>query len=164
MKLLVFLTFLIFFRISSACVPEGETTIDRIKRHEGLSLCVYEDFYGNPTIGYGHLLTKPVAHEMCWNDAYANVVLERDVAYSAISAAHDFGNAYPLLPSLQASVLTELAFWIGGAGLSKFTDFLALMRQGDYAAAADDLDGTLLAKQVPGRAKELSCLLRSYNG
>ena len=160
MRFLTFIICAMVAGVAAACVPDGETTTERIKRHEGFVSCVYKDIYGNHTIGWGHLLSKPVDSFMCWDEKYADAVLAHDIAYSATTAAHDFGSSYPLLPAVPASVLTELAFWIGGAGLAQFTDFLRFMRQGDYAGAANDLDGTLLASQVPARAGELSCLLR----
>jgi len=155
----------IFMMISPAaakeCDPWIERLEDRIKRHEGVQKCVYDDIYGNPTIGVGHLLKKPVPENLCWKIKKINATLAQDLERARDGARHDFGDGWHLQPVLARDVLTEMAFWIGPGALSHFNRFLSLTRAGRYQDAAADLLTTKLARQVPARTRELACLLRN---
>jgi len=141
-------------------VSLAETLEERLKRHEGVRHCVYNDVYDNPTIGVGHLLSRPVIPNMCWEDFQIERVLQHDIYTATHNAAADVGPEFYNLPDNVQNVLIELSFQLGGAGLSHFTTFLSLVRSGDYQAASLDLLGTKLAEQLPKRTREQARILR----
>ena len=138
-----------------------ETLRERLIRHEGYRDCAYEDTLGNPTIGIGHLLRKPVSEDLCWSREQIDHAFHHDLDRAKTDADHAYGFGFGSLPPQVRDVLTEMAFQLGGAGLSRFRKFLLLIRAGHYQDAADDLLTTRLAQQAPNRIKELSCLLGS---
>ena len=137
----------------------AETLEERLKRHEGVRHCAYADQYGNPTIGVGHLLRKPVDMNTCWTSEQVERVLAHDIYRARHNAVADYGHGYYSLPQSVQDILTELAFQLGGAGLEKFSTFLRLVQQGDYKAASADLLSTKLANQLPKRTKEQARIL-----
>lgn len=143
-----------------AALPD-ETLKERIIRHEGRRKCPYQDTRGNWTQGIGHLLPQHAVDEKnCWTGQKVDTVFNHDLERAEQNAHADFGHGFYSLPADAQDILTELSFWIGGAGLSRFTTFMDLIGKGEYAEAAVDLEQTLLARQVPGRTKELACLLQ----
>ena len=139
----------------------GEDMRNRITRHEGIRRCVYEDQYGNPTIGVGHKLHKPVPADLCWGIAKIAAVLALDIEHARGNAIHDLGEeAWSRTPPAQQDVLTEMAFQLGGTGLMRFKKMLAAVRSADFETASEELLDSRLARQTPKRAKELACLMR----
>jgi len=137
----------------------AESLEERLKRHEGVRHCVYYDVFHNPTIGVGHLLKKPVERNTCWTSEQVERVLEHDIYRARHNAAADYGPGFYSLPEPVSDLLTELSFQLGGSGLSTFTTFMGLLRDGKYRAASADLLETRLAKQLPMRTKEQAKIL-----
>ena len=150
------LAFLVFSALANA-----ETLEQRIERHEGYRECVYMDTLGNPTIGFGHLLKRPVPENLCWSKNKIHAVLAHDIDRAGKNAAFDYGAGFHALPDVVKDVLTEMAFQLGGSGLARFGVFLGYIQKSEYERAADDLLGTRVAKQAPGRIMELAALLRT---
>ena len=146
-----------FFLFSEVVL--AESLEDRLKRHEGVRHCVYEDIFQNPTIGVGHLLRKPVDMTTCWTSEQIERVLAHDITRARHNAAAEYGHGFYALPKAIENLLTELAFQLGGSGLSKFTTFLGLIRDGQYQAAGADLLDSKLAKQLPKRTQEQARIL-----
>lgn len=57
------------------------------------------------------------------------------------------------------AVLIDIAYEIGGVGLSKFVHLLAAVREGKWATAAAELKNSLLYQQVPKREQENMMIL-----
>lgn len=57
--------------------------------------------------------------------------------------------------------LYNMAYELGVTGLLKFNTFMSLMQQGQYGAAADDLNTTVLAKEDPNRVTRIQTLIRN---
>ncbi len=128
-----------------------------IEAEEGLRLYVYDDangqplvagytVVGNPTIGYGRLLTS--AHGV--TAAEAEMLLLHDVA----AAAGDVEKlpVFAYLNTARKAALLDMDFNMGLATLEQFGHFLALLAGAQYEAASIDLGTTLWAKQVGERA------------
>ena len=102
-----------------------------LKKQEGLSLKVYKDQVGLPTIGYGHLLKSfdvpPIT------EARAEQMLKEDVAVAE-------ANALRLAPNLsryprRLSALTDLCFNVGAKALEGSGTVAAFKRE-DWKDAA----------------------------
>jgi lysozyme len=140
---------------------------DRLLQNEGLRLTVYDDYngkaiqpgsqvIGKPTIGIGTLICAPGG----LTQAEAQMLCNNRIAIAAAAVS-------TLVPGLQQSdpvrfdVLTEMAFWIGGTGLSGFKTMLKYVTNRDYDGAASALLSSKLHSQVPRRCETLAETLRS---
>lgn len=139
---------------------------DRLLRHEGIRLTVYDDatgkpiqpgseVKGNPTIGIGTLLCSPggitqaEAEYLCRNRIA--------VAQATVDALHvGLSDGDP-----RYDVLVEMAFQMGGSGLAQFKNTLQAVRDKRWNDAADGMLNSLWARQTPSRAQALAQIMRS---
>ena len=144
------------------CDPT-EPLQSRLIRHEGIRSCAYPDTLGNPTIGVGHLLRKPVPDWFCWERDKIIAVLRHDTQRAEANARHDLGDdaVWSALSDSHRNVLIEMAFQLGGHGLSLFRQMLVAVRHGDMDEAARQIRMSRLYLQTPGRAEEMACLLEN---
>jgi GH24 family phage-related lysozyme (muramidase) len=131
-------------RIDPARLPvlpwlAARTLLQFLQRHEGLRLKVYKDSAGHDTIGYGHKL-DPEA-EGGWpltiGEHQATELLLVDATAACYAAQRVFDRHYgnwSALPPIIKAALTEMAFNLGSAGLSRFTHFLHAAASGNMAA------------------------------
>lgn len=131
-----------------------ESLVEQIQRHEGLRLKPYYCSAGKLTIGYGRNLEEVgiTAYE-------AEVLLLNDLARCQNDCLH----AFPWFADLsepRQQVLLNMCFNLGLAGLKTFTKFLKAVELGHYDTAADEMLDSLWAKQVKGRALDLSKMMR----
>lgn len=125
------------------------STIEQLKRHEGLKLKPYRCTAGKLTIGYGHNLddkgiTKAQAEEMLLSDMCE--VEEKLHRAGFLSGLNDARKA----------VLINMAFQLGFKGLSQFRNMLAAVQSEQFVLAAKEMLDSRWATQTPNRAKELS--------
>jgi lysozyme len=112
-----------------------------IKNDEGLKLFPYIDTEKKWTIGWGRNLTDRGIRL-----SEAQLMLQNDIDEARMELSHyDWFNA---MDRVRQDVLVELNFNIGLKSLLTFTTFLGYIKAKDYSKAANDLLGTLWAKQV----------------
>jgi len=135
--------------------------IDRIKKHEGFRAKIYRDHLGNPTIGYGHLLTED-------DDFVEGVIYDKEILEELFNK--DFEQAYMgaeyLLTGIPISntakgVVIEMVYQLGVGNVSKFKLMLAALKIQDYQEAGKQINNSLFARQTPDRCKELANIMRS---
>ncbi len=111
---------------------------------------------GNPTTAIGHALNLTP-----WTDAQMRTICGWDVD----AKAPELYARFPWVASLsepRQRALVNMAFNEGVAGLAGFTTFLSLLQSGNFAGAADDLGGTLWARQVgAARKNRIVSLIRN---
>lgn len=140
--------------------------IDRIKADEGLRLTVYDDkngapimlssvVHGNPTIGYGRLLSAPGGI----TQAEAEYLLANDIAKAQSEAATL--PAYAKLDPVRQGVVAEMVFQMGIGGVKAFHNTLAALERGDYPAAAAGMRASLWARETPARAERLANIIET---
>ncbi|SDP70000.1 glycoside hydrolase family protein [Desulforhopalus singaporensis] len=121
--------------------------LDDLKRHEGFSSHPYRCPAGVLTIGYGFTyLTREEAH----------MVLKTRVK-------HLRNQLLPYMATLSPArqdVLVNMAFNLGVEGLFKFRRMWAAIRAQNFDLAATEMLDSKWARQVGGRAKELSEKMR----
>ena len=133
-----------------------------LRLEEGLKLVAYPDpiSHGAPwTIGCGHT-GREVHPGLEWTEAQCLDALAADIA----ATAKGLDTALPWwrsLSDLRQDVFADMAFNLGVHGLLEFNTFLGLIKAGNYEAAADDLAGTLWAKQVGHRAARIAEQLKT---
>lgn len=143
--------------------------IDRIKGHEGLKLQVYDDktgkpigkgsvVVGNPTIGWGILLSSPGGI----TEEEAEYLVRRRVEVAQAAALALLGGAFRIAEPVRFDVFAEMAYQMGGKGLASFGNTIRAAREGRFGDTADGMLASLWARQqTPGRAKELAKIMRS---
>ncbi len=131
--------------------------LESIKHHEGFVEHVYDDSLGIPTIGYGFAIKDLVLDEDLCDE-----ILLRKLRILGRSVMGKFP-FFDSLPSDCKDVLMEMCYQLGVTGVSKFKKALKAMDDGDWEKAADEMLDSKWAKQTPGRAKEMSDIIRSLH-
>ena len=115
-----------------------------VKSYEGLSLTVYEDSAGHPTVGYGHLILKGEDFGKGITEPQAANLLRRDAA-QAIKAVQDLVSV--TLNQDQFDALVSFAFNLGRGNLAKST-LLANINAGNAVTEANFTDWNKAGGQV----------------
>tara|TARA_R100000234_G_C4924326_1_gene145616 strand:- start:254 stop:697 length:444 start_codon:yes stop_codon:yes gene_type:complete len=130
---------------------------ERIKKHEGFRVDVYDDHLGNKTGGYGHLMlegeTEP---EGGYTKEYWEGVFQKDFNTAVNGAVKLVGNDVP--PEVMG-IVTEMVFQLGYNGTSKFKKTLGYIKEGSYYQASKEMLDSDWAKQTPERAMSLSKIM-----
>jgi lysozyme len=132
--------------------------IKQLRRDEGEILTGYQDHLGFLTIGVGRLIDKRKGGGITAEEsAY---LLNNDID----KRQADLLRTIPWIATLDPirfGALMNMAFQMGVDGLLGFKNTLALIREGDYATAADNMLQSLWAQQTPERAKRMSDQMRT---
>lgn len=143
--------------------------LEQLKRHEGFESRVYHCTEGKDTIGYGYNISaNPLRLPEYELQTLRQVGIKQDRAEQLLKAvvAGDTKELYQRLPWIvrineaRQAVLINMAYNLGIDRLMKFKRTLALIEHGDYDNAADAMMQSKWAKQVKGRAVELSNQMR----
>ena len=126
----------------------------QLRRDEGVKATAYQDHLGFLTIGVGRLIDsrKPGAG---LRPDEIDYLLRNDIN-DRVAALQKALPWFVKLDEARQGVLINMAFQMGTAGLLAFRQTLALVRDGKYAEAADQMLKSKWAEQTPGRAKRLS--------
>jgi len=133
-----------------------EMTIkELIKQSEGLSLTVYRDTEGVPTIGYGRNL-----RDRGISEREAEVLLESDVEDATNIAINVVPNFFLLCRARQFALI-DMAFVLGARGLRSFKKMLAAIELGDFHEAAAQAEDSKWFGQVKSRGQRDVTMLRT---
>ncbi|MBN3500929.1 glycoside hydrolase family protein [Burkholderia cenocepacia] len=125
-----------------------------LTRDEGRRLKPYLDTVGKTTIGVGRNLT-----DVGISDAECDTLLSNDIDRTVAWLDRSL-SWWRQLDPVRQRVVINMAFNMQG-GLLTFTNTLAAMKRGDYAAAADGMLASKWAGQVGARATRLASMMRS---
>lgn len=136
----------------------NEEFVKWLKTEEGVIPHAYQDHLGYWTIGVGRLIDKRKGGGLSSDEI--DYLLQNDI--NRIIGSLD--KALPwwktLSPNRKAA-LTAMAFQMGLTNLLGFKKTLSLIKDGRYAAAAEQMLTSLWAKQTPARAKRTAELIRN---
>lgn len=121
-------------------------------------LHAYQDHLGYWTIGIGRLIDKRKGGGISKDEA--EYLLSNDVSSRLIELQARLP-WFSQLDDARKAVLLNMSFQLGVPGLMNFKRTLALVEQGDYAAAADGMLQSKWATQTPKRANEMAEQMRS---
>ena len=138
--------------------------------NEGYRSCVYNDSLGNPTVGYGHLVTSAdnLSVGDCISDAQGQELFNNDYNQAAQEAVAFVGgvNNWNQLTADRQTVLIDMAFNLGGTGLGSFTELQAAVLDGvnsgsssAWEAASAEILDSVYANQVPNRARRNALIM-----
>lgn len=126
-----------------------------LRQHEGSRRFPYADSEGKMTIGVGRNLD-----DVGLSDVEIDWLLGNDVA----RVIADLNRHLPWWRRLSATrqlVIASMCFNLGIHGLLQFKKTLPLVEAGDYRSAAAEMLKSKWAKQVGGRAVELSRMMET---
>lgn len=160
--------------------------VDLLKHEEGFSEKPYYDSEGYPTAGIGILLgpkgtplsaysfTVPLVVAEVWTQTFVDQLMhmiDTNPKYLAIKAAlrrcvtavggYPLTVTTPYYTSPRAAVILSMAYQMGPDKLAAFQNTLALVSQGQWNDAADNMLKSKWAQQTPNRAKRHADQLRS---
>lgn len=131
------------------------TALGLIKYHEGCVLVAKPDAKGKWEIGWGDDIPAPADPSnppTCTQDE-ADERLGVNFALACYNAVSDVGRgAWGLLNAARQAVLIDMAYELGGKGLSEFKNMMKALAAGDFAEASRQMLDSDLAEQVPNRA------------
>lgn len=154
---------------------------DLLERNEGRRDEVYTDTEGHPTVGVGFNLDRDDARSALESigldydkvrdgsqkltDNQIDTLLDRD-ADTAIADAHSAVSNFDELTDGRQIALADMAFNLGGDGLSGFTNTLAAIQSGDWEQAAQEMENSRWYEQTGNRAVADIEMMRSgqYSG
>jgi len=133
------------------------TIRDQLLKHEGCVLHAYEDHLGYLTIGVGRLIDKRRGGGITKDEAM--FLLDADIARVVNLLRHEQG--FTGFPDSIKEALVNMAFQLGHNGVMNFSKMWAALRERDFDRAADEAMDSRWAEQTPGRAHEVSEMIRS---
>lgn len=137
-----------------------ENVFETLKVDEGVENRIYKDHLGYPTFGVGHLITKDdpefgqpvdtaVSEERVWE------AFEKDLDIAVDECEVLFEENWHKFPGEVQEIVVNMMFNMGRPRLSKFKNFCAALKEGDWAKAAVEGRDSRWHKQVTNRAERL---------
>ena len=131
--------------------------VTQIKRHEGSVTDkgkhkLYKDHLGYLTVGYGRLIDPDMGGGI--SESEAEYLLMNDLS-TFIKSAESF-DWFDGLNAPRKSVVINMLFNLGLTRFNRFLKFKQAMSEGDHLTASREMLDSKWAKQVKGRAVELS--------
>jgi len=143
---------------------------ESVIRHEGYRALPYRDSVGLWTVGYGHLIDDdaPPFGAATIGDVLDHITdaqrhsewLDADLEIATKDARAWLGDTFEQLSDTAQRVVVEMAYQLGGGGLSKFVQMRAALVALNMGLAAACGLNSKWATQTPQRAKELMALLK----
>jgi len=129
--------------------------IEQLKRHEGVKLKPYFDTVGKCTIGIGRNLD-----DIGITEKEAEMLLTNDIHEAIFQLTRRFTWTKEL-DEVRFAALINFTFNVGIGTVSKFTNAMALLKDGKYDMAADEFLNSKWAKQVGQRAIDVTEQIRT---
>tara|TARA_R100001086_G_scaffold10194_2_gene5474 strand:- start:13 stop:438 length:426 start_codon:yes stop_codon:yes gene_type:complete len=136
---------------------ELQDIVESIKKHEGFRSKVYKCTEGYDTIGYGFAIKDLIIEE-----DIATLILMRKVK----TLLERIIIAFPWFKDIDDKakrVVVEMVYNLGVRGFSKFKKTIYYLETEQYKEASVEMLDSLWARQVKGRAKELSNQIASIS-
>lgn len=126
----------------------------QLRADEGFRRTVYQDHLGYWTIGVGRLV-DPSKPGVGLRDDEIEMMLRNDIM-DRVSQLSKRLAWFDALDEARQGVLVNMAFQLGIEGLMGFKTTLALISQGDYDQASQQMLKSKWASQTPARAARLA--------
>jgi len=139
----------------------------RIKAHEGYRLEPYKDTLGFLTGGWGHKILggeEVPESKAGWQELFDK---DFDIALKGANSLieeHLENTLYSDLPQIKKSIiqsiLIEMCFQLGQAGVSKFKKMFKALGECNFSEAALQMQDSRWYQQTPARCLELSNIIK----
>lgn len=132
--------------------------IEMLRRHEGVETHAYECSEGKITVGVGRNIDQ--AGGMGLSEDEVDYLLQNDIerVIKELAAEYPWFNG---LDDVRKDAMIDIAFNLGATRLRGFRRALTAMEAGNYKDAATEFLDSRWAKQVGGRAIELTDMIAS---
>lgn len=130
-----------------------------IKANEGFRRCIYKDKFGNPTIGYGHLInSKDIFYiRKRYSKKFLTEIFYSDLRGAILSFKKYY--QYKVLPDHVQKVIIEMIFQLGIKKVVKFKKFNFYIRNKQLYLAALEMIKSRWYQQTPNRVDRLTAIL-----
>lgn len=128
-----------------------DIALPRVKTEEGFRPYPYKDTTGHLTVGYGWNLDSAMPERL------ASVILQWQLDETEFTL-EPFA-WYKACDPVRQSVLLDMAFNMGLAGLLQFHKFLAAVSEQDWGTAHTEMLQSAWAQEVGARAQNLSRIM-----
>lgn len=137
--------------------------LEQIRSDEGFRTDVYDDGFGNLTVGTGHKLRGDELEKYKEGDVLTEDELEDILEQDYDVARSDAEKFAPDdTPEEALDIVTNMSFQLGYPRLSTFKKFKQALKEKDYNKAADEmLDSKWYKEQTPERANRLADRMRA---
>lgn len=131
--------------------------VEALRRHEGVASFAYEDTEGFITVGVGRCLDPE--RGLGLSEDEIDYLLMNDIkrCYDELGVFSWFHD----LSQVRQEVLINMVFNLGLPAFLKFKKTMALVAEGRYEEASQEMLDSKWARQVKGRAIELSEMMRT---
>ena len=133
-----------------------EKLLDMLKRHEGVETHAYECSAGKITVGVGRNIDQ--AGGIGLTEDEIDYLLQNDIERVMLELVSEY-DWFNDLDDVRKDAMIDIAFNLGQTRLRLFKRALAAMEAGKYKDAATEFLDSKWAKQVGGRALELSDMI-----
>ena len=135
-----------------------EKLLAMLKRHEGVESHAYECSEGKITVGVGRNIDSDGGIGL--SDEEIDFLLQNDIERCIIELSSEY-DWFVDLDDIRKDAMVDIAFNLGITRLRLFKRALAAMAEGNYKKAATEFLDSKWAKQVGGRALELTDMISS---
>jgi len=129
-----------------------------LKRHEGVETHAYECSEGKTTVGVGRNIDQRGGMGLSPDEV--DYLLENDIERVIKELAGEY-SWFNDLDDVRKDAMIDIGFNLGATRLRGFKRALSAMERGDYKVAATEFLDSKWAKQVGGRALELTDLIKT---
>lgn len=130
----------------------------QLRRDEGEVLSAYQDHLGYWTIGVGRLIDKRKGGGLTVDESAYLLNNDIDKRVAELRSRLPWTKK---LDDVRFGALVNMSFQLGVDGLLGFKNTLALIEEGKYTFAADNMLKSKWAEQTPARAKRLAVQMRT---
>ena len=130
--------------------------IEMLKRHEGMKTHAYKCSEGKITVGVGRNIDKQGGIGLSEDEI--EYLLQNDIERVIVELSSEY-EWFNSIDDVRKDAMIDIAFNLGITRLRSFKKALAAMESGDYKKASTEFLDSRWAKQVGGRALEISDIL-----
>ena len=136
--------------------------IDTLKRHEGVKHFAYRDSEGILTIGCGrNISSSPINKGIGVSDDEIDYMLQNDIERTIKELRREYPWFNELEEGARKDAIINMHFNLGRFRFSGFKKALGHMEMGDHDQAALEFLDSRWAKQVKGRAIEVTDMIKT---
>ena len=138
--------------------------IDTLKRHEGVKHFAYRDSEGILTIGCGrNISSSPINKGIGVSDDEIDYMLQNDIERTIKELSSEYPWFNELEEGARKDAIINMHFNLGRPRFAKFKKAIAHMEAANHDMAAIEFLDSRWAKQVKGRALEVTDMIKTNN-
>jgi len=136
--------------------------IDTLKRHEGVKHFAYRDSLGILTIGCGrNISSSPINKGIGISDDEIDFMLQNDIERTIKELSREYPWFNDMEEGARRDAIINMHFNLGRARFAGFKKAIGHMEMGDHDQAALEFLDSRWAKQVKGRAIEVTDMIKT---